>query len=99
MEDIKQHAAKLPTQAGKDSSQPVMLSVEENAKLRKEANARQKEQKEKEGKTVKGNKAIGKKHLNKMGRRMGQHSPQRKTRTRQMMVSKASPKKSSIFPL
>ena len=71
MEDIKQHAAKLPTQPGKDSSQPVMLSVEENAKLRKEAKARQKEKKEEEGKTVKGNKAIGKKHLKQHGKKNG----------------------------
>ena len=60
MEDIKQHAAKLPTQDGKDSSQPVALSCEDYAKLRREAKARQKEKKEKEGKTVKGNKAAGK---------------------------------------
>ena len=71
MEDIKQHAAKLPTQMGKDSNQPVMLSVEENAKLRKEAKDRQKERKEKEGTTVRNSKAIGKKHLKQSGKKHG----------------------------
>ena len=71
MEDIKQHAAKLPTQDGKDNSQPVALSCEDYAKLRREAKARQNEKKEKEGKTVKGNKAIGKKHLKQNGKKNG----------------------------
>ena len=48
-----------------------MLSVEENAKLRKEAKDRQKERKEKEGKTVRSSKAIGKKHLKQSGKKHG----------------------------
>ena len=60
MEDIKQHAATLPTQEGKDSSEPALLSLEDHAKLHREAKARQKAAREKEGKTVKGSKATGK---------------------------------------
>ena len=71
MADIKQLAAKLPTQQGKDSNQPVMLSVEENAKLRKEAKDIQKERKEKEGKAVRGSKPIAKKHLKQSGKKHG----------------------------
>jgi len=71
MEDIKQLTAKMPTQKGKDGNQPLMLSVEENAKLRKEAKDIQKERKEKEGKAVRSSKPIAKKHLKQSGKKHG----------------------------
>ena len=59
MEDIRQHAAKLPTQEGKNNGKPALLSLEAHAKLRSEAKARQKTAREKEGKACKNSKAPG----------------------------------------
>ena len=45
MDDIKQHAALLPTQVGKDSSEPLLISIEDHAKLTSDAKARLKSKK------------------------------------------------------
>jgi len=67
MEDIRQHAAKLPTQEGKENGEPALLSLEAHAKLRSEAKARQKAAREKEGKTSKNSKPSGKAKPSKDG--------------------------------
>ena len=56
MEDIRQHAAKLPTQEGKTKDEPALLTLEAHAKLRSDAKERLKAAREKEGKTNKNSK-------------------------------------------